>query len=387
MMARRALIVAALLLASGSAAAQHSQHAAPKQCSDPTLACAAVATPAVGADGSLWLAWSAGGRVSVARSADGKTFGPAQSVSGPPATIDDNGEARPKVVLDRAGKVFVTWTARRAKGYEGDAFVSRSADGRSFAAPVKLSDNAASQRFETLIVAPDGKLGALWIDKRKGSGLAVAWSDDGGASFGPSRLLAERSCECCRLGVAALSDGTPVLTWRHVFDGGIRDHAAATLRPEGMGEIKRVAVDNWKVDGCPHHGPALTVEPSGAWQVAWYTDGAARQGLFHAFSTDGGRSFSAPREIGNPDNQPGHPQLLADKGVTWLAWKEFDGKQASIMAQSYNDGGRSWSSAHVVAATRGASDHPILVTFAGKPRLSWLTRNEGWRLLPLDGAP
>jgi hypothetical protein len=350
------------------------------------LACATAATPAAAPDGSLWLAWSAGGRVAVAHSADGRSFAPAHIVSGPPATIDDGGDARPKVTVDRQSRVFVTWTTRRAKGFEGDIWLARSLDGKSFAAPVRLSDNPASQRFETLVAAPDGRLGAVWIDKRAGSTLATAWSDDGGASFGPSRVVSERSCECCRLATAALPDGTPALMWRAVFPGGIRDHAAAIVAPDGLGSVARVAVDDWKIDACPHHGPALAIDGQGVWQAAWFTDGTARQGLFQARSTDG-KTFSAPRAVGNPDNEPGHPQLLALGATTWLAWKEFDGTRASVWVQSSQDGGATWTSPRLVAATSDASDHPHLVAVAGRARLSWLTRAEGWRLLDLEDAP
>jgi hypothetical protein len=173
--------------------------------------------------------------------------------------------------------------------------------------------------------------------------------------------------------------------WRQLFHGGVRDHAAAILTPQGMGPVQRVAVDDWKVDGCPHHGPALTVDGHGVWQVAWYTDGSARQGLFHARSVKDG--FSTPVPLGNADNQPSHPSILAADGTVWLAWKEFDGEHAVIMAQSSRDGGVTWTAAHKVASTKDSSDHPLLVAVGGQPRLSWLTRAEGWLLLPLETQP
>lgn len=399
------ILTAAFTLLSGMAAAQHSHKPAakaPSACSEPTLNCAAAVTPFAASDGGLWLAWSAGGKVSVARSGDGgASFAPPVIVSGAAAaTIDDNGEARPKVFADKSGRVFVTWTTRRDKGYVGTVWLARSTDGgRSFAPAKALSDDTTSQRFETLGFTADGKIVVLWIDKRgavaakaagrhyAGAAVAAAWSEDGGASFGPSRVVAEQSCECCRLGLAAAPDGNLVLTWRQIFDGGIRDHAAATIGTDGLGPIRRVAVDHWQVDGCPHHGPALAVDRNGTWQVAWFTDGRARQGLFHARSTDSGASFSPPRALGNPDNQPSHPQILALGDTVWLAWKEFDGERAAIITQSSADGGATWTVPHAVATTRDASDHPQLVAVAGQPLLSWLTRVEGWRLLPLQAAP
>src|SRR5262249_10646752 len=80
-------------LASAPAAAQmghdHAGHGGAAACAEPTLACAAAATPAFGPDGALWLAWASGGRVSVARSPDlGRTFGPAVAVNPQPVRLD-----------------------------------------------------------------------------------------------------------------------------------------------------------------------------------------------------------------------------------------------------------------------------------------------------------
>lgn len=402
MMIRPVIALAALLAAALPAiAAEHHAHRAAQACDQLTPACAAAVTAATAADGGLWLVFSAAGRVAVTRSGDGgASFTPPVAVSGQPATIDDNGEARPKLFAGRDGRLLVTWTARQDKGYVGTVWLARSTDnGGHWSAPQRLTADTASQRFEIVGMTADGRLAAVWIDKRggaaakragkayAGAGLVAAWSDDGGASFGPEQVLADHSCECCRLGLSALSDGGLALVWRHVFDGGVRDHAAAILRPEGLGPIRRVADDQWKVDGCPHHGPALTVDGDGHWQAAWFTDGAKRQGLFHAVSRDGGRTFSAPRPLGNADNQPSHPALLAEGARVWLAWKEFDGTRTTIQAQMSADGGATWSPPRAIAATADASDHPQLIAVGGQPRLSWLTRAEGWRLLPVEDVP
>lgn len=380
------LVLLALLLAT-PAVAQHQGHVpAPPPCAGPELACAAAATPFAAADGSLWLAWSAGGRVAVARSADGKAFSAPVIVSGPPATIDDGGEARPKVLADGHGRVWVSWTTRGDKGYVGTVWLASSTDGgRSFAAPRQTSDDRTSQRFEDLALM-DGKLVTLWIDKRgaqpgKPAGLVAAWEGEAA-----NRPLAETSCECCRLALAPLPGGGMGVVWRNIFPGGIRDHAAATLTASGLGPLRRVAEDNWKVDACPHHGPALAVTGSGAWNVAYFTAAKTRQGLFLARAADG-EHFAEPRPIGDADNQPSHPALLAMGERVWLVWKEFDGSRASVWGQDSADGGASWGAPRRLADTAGASDHPLLVAFGGRPMLSWLTRAEGWRLLPVEAGP
>src|SRR5262245_4002634 len=67
---------AALALWQGAALAQmHHQHGSEAACDEPALRCASKVTPAFAADGTLWLAWMAGGKISVASSRDaGKSF-------------------------------------------------------------------------------------------------------------------------------------------------------------------------------------------------------------------------------------------------------------------------------------------------------------------------
>lgn len=402
-MARFALLSLAVALATAVPAWAHEGHAHgdTAACARLEPACASAVTATTAPDGGLWLAFSVGGRVAVSRSSDnGASFAAPVTVSAAPATIDDGGEARPRLFAGRDGTLLVTWTVRQDKAYVGTVWLARSADnGAHWTQPRPLSGDPSSQRFEVVAQAADGGIAAIWVDKRgvaaakraghayAGAGLVAAWSRDGGATFGPERVLADHSCECCRLGVAPLADGRLAMVWRHVFDGGVRDHAAATLGPDGLGPITRVADDDWKVDGCPHHGPALIVDAAGRWQVAWFTDGRTRQGLFHAVSTDGGKTFSTPRPLGNGDNQPSHPALLAQSDAIWLVWKEFDGSRTTVQGQVSLDGGVTWTAPRVVAATAGPSDHPQLISVGGQPRLSWLSRAEGWRLLPLEQAP
>lgn len=392
-------------LAVGAAAAEeagggHMGHrAAAPACAEPTPKCAVTATPFFGADGRLWLTYAVAGKVYGAVSRDkGKSFAEPFLIAAPVgATLDDNGEARPKIVALGDGTLVASFTTKPEKSFEGTIFVTRSSDGgKSFSPPQPLVAGKG-QRFETLILGPDGRrLYAAWLDKRdaqaakqkgeafEGSGIAVAWSDDGGASFSGKRILLDHSCECCRIGAALDRDGRPVFIWRHVFENNQRDHMAAKLSEDGSALIGgRVSSDQWATS-CPHQGPAVTVDAAGRWHVAWFTRGKARQGLFYARSEDGGKSFSEAERIGDPEQAPQRPQLLAMGDKLHRAWKEFDGTQTTILAQVSRDGGKSFDAPRVIATTLDASDHPLLIESKGAVYLSWLTRNEGYRLLPLE---
>jgi hypothetical protein len=189
------------------------------------------------------------------------------------------------------------------------------------------------------------------------------------------------------LGVAFAAPGKPVVLFRNVFDDGVRDHAVIAFADVGTpGPVHRVAVDDWAINACPHHGPSLSVAPDGAYHVTWFTNGRARKGLFYAQSTDGGQTFSAPIPIGTPSRGPSRPYVLATSDAVWLTWKEFDGEQTTVLRMLSRDGGRSWSQPKAIAEAAGASDHPLLVANADRVFVSWQSQAEGYRLLPLEDA-
>ena len=372
--------------------------AAPSACAEPKPDCAATATPAFGKDGRLWLAFSVGKTVYAAASRDnGKSFAPPVAVADvADGVIDANGEARPKIVALANGTLLASYTTRPDKVMIGTIFTSRSIDGgKSFSPPQPLL-TAGGQRFETFVVGPKGRVYAAWLDKTNqlkakaaghefaGSGIAAGWSDDGGATFQGKQILLDHACECCRVDAALDRDGLPIFAWRHVFDGGTRDHYVAKLAVESSKfTATRLSEDEWATDSCPHHGPSLTVDAAGGWHAAWFTKGKKRQGLFYARSRDGGKTFSQPEHFGDEQRAPSHPAVLAAKGRLYRVWKEFDGTTTTIALQLSRDGGHAWSAPRVIASTTDASDHPTLIEHKGAAYLSWLSRKEGYRLLPL----
>jgi len=379
----------ALALALTGTAAAHGGHGKRTDCPKESgeLRCAEAATPAFAPDGGLWLAWAAGGRVWAARSADnGRSFAAPVDLSGKPGRVDAEGDARPVIVLDGQGSPVVAWTVRRDPQHGVAVLVARGGPDGTFTPAAPLATGNASE--VALTRTNDGRLAAAWIEVRKeGEGrfsgsLKAAWSQAGG--FGPALTVGGRSCECCRVALAPDGDDAAI-AWRAVFEDGARDHALARLDKHGATAPRRIADDGWKIDACPHHGPSLALS-GGTRHVVWFTDGARRQGLFYA-RAEGEGAFGAPMPLGAPDRQAGHGQVLALGDSVWLAWKEFDGERTRIFGRRSSDGGRSFAPPAELASSGDASDHPILVSDGKRAYLSWLTRAEGYRLLPLDGGP
>jgi hypothetical protein len=394
--------VAFALWQSAAYAQMNHQHASEAACNETALRCASKVTPAFGPDGTLWLAFMAGGQISVASSKDdGRSFSAPVQVTRERLDLDWGPDARPKIVVDRNGGIAVAFAIFRDKAFNGQVLTTRSKDGgQSFAEPKPITTNNESQRFEAVALDADGSVFAAWLDKRnrvpaqqsgrtyEGAGLFFASSDDGGASYSEARMAQDNTCECCRLGLAFAAPGRPVIVFRNIFQGGVRDHAIMTFSgPATPGEIHRVSVDDWQVSACPHQGPSLSISTAGTYHVTWYTNGRARKGLFYARSQDGGSTFSNPLPVGRADHNPSRPYVLAGPHGPVMVWKEFDGETTSLNVMTSHDDGLTWSKPTAVATTTDSSDHPLLVSDGQKVFVSWMTKADGYRIQPVEDVP
>jgi hypothetical protein len=340
------------------------------------------------ADGKLWRVVPEQQHVYVDYSSDlGKTFSPPALVNAEPQTLKVSGENRPGIAVDSTGLIYVMYAA---EGTQPSAvYTSVSTDnGRSFTTPVPISDRAAEANTYQgqLTVSPAGQAYAFWHDERdrtdwKQAGNAIYFTTSNApqSDFKASvQKLADTLCDCCRIASAFDTDGQPVWLARFIYPGGIRD----------QGLIKdhqnwRVTFDNWTIEACPEHGPALAISDNGNYHITWFTQGTVRQGIFYAFSSDKGRHFSTPLPLGNPEKLPSHPDVIALGQHVALAWTEFDGNKTHLMLMQSDNGGQSWQAAKAIADSTAETDFPLLLQYQQSMYVSWNSKNEGYRLLPV----
>lgn len=107
----------------------------------------------------------------------------------------------PSLAVDqRNGRVYVAFTDGRSG--DADVWLWVSGDrGRRFRDPVRVNDtppaDGTSQYLPKVAVAPSGRVDLLYYDRRADRSdvlneVSLQSSDDGGASFGPSRQLSDR---------------------------------------------------------------------------------------------------------------------------------------------------------------------------------------------------
>ncbi len=396
-MALVAVSVTSLWAGNALAQMQH-QHGAEAACDEPNLRCATKVTPAFAADGTLWLAWMAGGKISVASSRDaGKSFSAPVQATPERLNLDWGPDARPKIAIDRNGNIALAFSIFRDKAFNGQVLTTRSGDGgKSFAGIRPITASNESQRFEAIGFDGNGDLFAAWLDKRnrvpareagrkyEGAALFVSSSKDGGATWPEARMAIDNTCECCRVALAFDPSNRPAVVFRNIFEGGVRDHAVIAFADAATsGEARRISVDDWQIAACPHHGPSLAISANGTYHVTWFTNGKARKGLFYAQSSDAGKTFSAPLAIGDPRRSPSRPYVAAGPRELAMVWKEFDGEKSSVRLMTSADDGRNWTPPRTVAETSDASDHPLLVSDGQRSYLSWMTKADGYRFIPI----
>ncbi|GBH26193.1 sialidase family protein [Burkholderia vietnamiensis] len=357
----------------------------------------------------LGVAWVEGAHVVVAHSDDaGRTPSAPVTVNAMPEPIYTGAENRPKLGMSPDGRaVYVSWSMPLDAPYTGMVRFSRSLDGgATWSVPITVHRDrqAITHRFDMMAVDPAGNIAIAWIDKRDlvaakaagqsydGAAVYYAVSRDGGASFEAERKVTDHTCECCRIAMAVDPAGRIGAVWRNVFPGQIRDHVLAVLPIAASEPVVplRATFSNWRVDACPEHGPALAITPDGTRHIAWFGVGGGRADVFYSRSDADGRPRGAPGAVGAnpaaPDEQASHAALVARGDIVWLAWKAFDGDTMHIRLRRSDDRGEHWSAPRDIASTSGASDNPQLLDDAGRIYVSWRTRNDGYRLIPVEGA-
>lgn len=301
------------------------------------------------------------------------------------------GDLRPKLAIGPDGVLHVTWTRPLAKPYTGEIRHTRSLDGGATFQPaqtVHADRQEITHRFDALTVTSQGKLVIAWIDKREqqralaagepyvGAAVYFAVSDDNGASFRGDYRLAEHSCECCRIALQPLPDGSVIALWRHVFERNLRDHAMARLLPDGRSEpLERATFDGWRVDACPHHGPSLALGADGTRHAVWFANGELSYGQL------GGAKVRAAWPIRAAAGAAAEHADLACRGERLvIAAQAFDGSAMTLLRWTSHDAGASWQALAPVAAA-GATGHPFAVLRDGRFFVLWPNRDEPLRLV------
>ncbi len=375
----------------------------------PDVRCSQIVTVAVDQKDRLWRLWADGQQLYVDFSSgdfsadNGHSFGSPMVVNTKPEPINTDPENRPRLGVFN-DHIVVIWARPGEKRFTSDLRISRSADaGRTFSEPENVNQDGLEigHSFADLSVGPNGNLLIAWLDGRDrhqagqagtpfaGTSLYFTRADAPDGPLQPEQSIARGSCECCRLAMDRDADGSPLVLWRHIFDGNIRDHAMGTWNDEGF-SWRRASFEDWQIEACPHHGPAMAVSNHRI-HAAWFSAAEQARGLFYrSFDLDFARASaesahdaSSVMAFGDLSRLPSRPALAVNGSDVVLAWQEFDGQQTQVRTRHSTDQGNSWSEPATLAMAPGTVDHPQLLVLAGRILLSWQVPGTGHALMEL----
>lgn len=263
----------------------------------------------------------------------GDSFEPPVWASEKGTAISSAGENSPAFIWT-PDWLYAAWTEDR------DIRFARSRWGAPFQKPVKVTDKITNtySTYPSIGVAPNGDVYIAWIDTRpqpesgdkETYSLYIARSADQGVTFGKNIRVAKDICPCCRPTLAFGPKGEVLVFWRHVYPGPIHDMTVATTTDGGnsFSPSQRVAVDNWKIDGCPDSGPTA-VRSGNRIYVAWLTEASPQiSGVRLSWSDDAGKTW-APAVKGSQNIlDANYPAMsVAEDGRVVLVFQGRDPKQ------------------------------------------------------------
>jgi len=264
--------------------------------------------------------------------------------------INANSADVPSVQLLASGTLAAQWTDK-VNGPNPEASTVRLAfstnQGRTWSAPVSPHHDGTQTEhgFVSLFQAPGAGngLGMVWLDGRDttakapndNTGLRASIHDAAGKQL-KETVIDPRVCDCCTTSSAPTSEGV-IVAYRDRSAAEIRDIYVTAFNGTAWSAPVLVHKDDWKINGCPVNGPAVTANGRDV-AVAWFTGKDDKGQAFVAFSHDAGHTFGPAVRIDDARSL-GHVgvRLLAD-GSAVVSWVELAESSAQFRARKVNFG-------------------------------------------------
>lgn len=182
--------------------------------------------------------------------------------------------------------------------------------------------------------------------------------------------LDHRVCDCCQTS-AAITDKGPIVAFRDRSKEEIRDISVVRYVDNKWTQPVSVHNDNWKIEGCPVNGPAITADDNHV-AVAWFTMNTDVPQVKLAISQDSGETFAAPAIVSEGKTMGRVGVATLDSGDIVISWMDNSGELAQIMAAKYSPEGKVLNKVTVteIPAAR-STGFPSIAASGNNVYLSW----------------
>ena len=246
------------------------------------------------------------------------------------SNIHAHAENLPKVIFKPSGEIIAVWGVSNPNAYNkysGIVNYAQSFDeGKTWTEAKPLVKDTASydQRYSDVALLANGEAAIIWLDNRlttgkDGSALYFA-TTRGSNGFEQGKLISQPCCQCCRTDLFIDQKNNIHVLYRGIIQDSIRDmvHSVSTDGGKTFSAPKQINDDHWVLNGCPHTGPAMAENENGL-HFAWFT-GGGKTGSFYTRTTDNGKTFFGYDSVSHVGR---HPQVASfTNGELVIVWDE-----------------------------------------------------------------
>lgn len=249
------------------------------------------------------------------------------------------------------------------------------------------TDNTNTEHgFVSKVAIDDNSYLAVWLDGRQ---VAYAETDTTlhkqmslrSAVFNTKGdlieeyLLDNRVCDCCQTDVVMTSEG-PLVVYRNRSEDEIRDTYYVKLVNGNWTEPKPLYNDNWKIEGCPVNGPAISAIDNVV-VVTWFTIADNLPKVKIAFSNDNGNTFGKPITVAT-ETIMGRldVELLKDGSAVLSSMDSNEGESLILLQRITQDGTISEPLQVSETANSRSSGFPRMVIKDDHIYLTWTSVGE-----------
>ncbi len=378
---RRAALACLLVLATSALVAQAQTFSTPKNISNDTgdSVLPLVAVDSSGNINVVWLDNTPGNfAVFFSRSSDGgATFSSPKNIGS--NNSSNTGVGQQNIAVDSSGNINVVWHAFVGTLGNADIFFSRSSDGGvTFSTPKDTSNNLSFSTAQQIALDSSGNINLVWHGEAFGSSILDIFfsrSSDGGATFSTPKNLSNNvgfCSSCSRLPqIAVDSSGNINLVWEGLAGVGNID---IFFRRSTDGGVTFSTPKNLSNNAGTSQGAQIAVDSSGNINVVWEDNAPGQYDIFLSRSSDGGATFSTPRNLSTNTGTSFNPHIAVDSsGNINVVWEDNTPGLLDVFFSRSSDGGTTFSTPRNLSNNNTATSlHPeIAVDSSGNINVVW----------------
>lgn len=191
-----------------------------------------------------------------------------------------------------------------------------------------------SGSFSGMTRLSDGEVGIAWLGTAQGeSGRPVKFVKTiGKEGLTDPVVIDQQACECCRIAMDQNGADGLVVAYRSLRGDNIRDIAIAQSKDNGQTFQKPFSFsgDNWRVNGCPHNGPSLSILNHQI-LVGWFTGKQGEEGVHYARLDSVGQSLEKKRVAS--DGQFIQVDFTSENGQFMVYNQDYQGPEGKMQSR------------------------------------------------------